>query len=414
MVRIFDGVTEAMVTAILSDDGGEFAYGNLAPGYYIAIASAPGFSSEFGGFTIVSGETVRYSFALEPSPGTVDGTVVNAANNEPLPGTSINLRQFNLFGPVLSAILSDINGSFHLGDLPPSNYVVIASRESFISDQTAVAVSPGQASIVNLLLQPTPVSIEGRVTDSTGSPAQNAPVLIVDENGGIIGEGITDSEGEYNVPGVTEGNQTVIVNNQDQTGSEFIQPDPGTNRLDVTVMSGPGSISGTVIDNVGSQIVPGAILSILESESRNIVQNVISDGRGAYRFSGLIPGDYTVTASAPQFGSVAQAARNTRQLPATAVIIELSAAFGTLTGTVRDSSGNPLFKALVVILSGEGLLVRSTITNRQGRYTLTNLAAGVLNAQFSYPGKQTAVRNPIIYNEQTTVLDVVLFDEEEE
>jgi hypothetical protein len=42
------------------------------------------------------------------------------------------------------------------------------------------------------------------------------------------------------------------------------------------------------------------------------------------------------------------------------------------------------------------------------------LAAGVLNAQFSYPGKQTAVRNPVIYNEQTTVLDVVLFDEEEE
>ena len=51
-------------------------------------------------------------------------------------------------------------------------------------------------------------------------------------------------------------------------------------------------------------------------------------------------------------------------------------ATGTMSGTVRLTSNNPVFGALVVVVNANGQPVASTITDSNGQYTIQGLAAG--------------------------------------
>src|SRR6185437_15821878 len=62
-----------------------------------------------------------------------------------------------------------------------------------------------------------------------------------------------------------------------------------------------GALVGTVTDASGAAI-PGAKLE-LKNTATNLVQSQRSNASGAYTFSGIAPGTYTLTVSAPGFQS---------------------------------------------------------------------------------------------------------------
>ncbi|MGO4108132.1 carboxypeptidase-like regulatory domain-containing protein [Paenibacillus sp. YAF4_2] len=70
--------------------------------------------------------------------------------------------------------------------------------------------------------------------------------------------------------------------------------------------------------------------------------------------------------------------------------------------------------ALAEIVTTDRNLIRQIISNTNGQYAFTNIAAGLPTAEFSFPGKQTAIRMPTIFDGQTTILDIILLDDEEE
>lgn len=416
-IRIYDGVTGILAATILSEISGEFVYGSLTPGSYTAIASNDGYANELGGFTIVSDKTTRYSFALDPLPGRLRGTVMNAATGAPLGSVSIVLRQYNNFGPILETILSDDGGAFDLGEVAASNYILTASLQGFVAEQTSVGVLPGQLSAAAIVLQPSSTSISGTVTDkSSGAPLPNSQVIVVDDNGVIGGTGITDNKGEFSIPSAPGTNQSVVVcNDNKQLNIEFVSVGPGQHpQVNVQLDDHPSSIAGIIIDRSSAQPIPGAIVSALESINNTPLQTAVTDGEGRFTLDGLGPASYTLTASAPLYGSNARSISIIASRSNAEGSLGLNVDFGTLRGTIRDASGQPLFKALAEILTPERLLIREIISNAQGQYMLTNLSADVLHAQFSFPGKQTALRMPIIVNRGTTVLDIVLLDEDEE
>lgn len=416
-IRIHDSATGILAASILSGISGDYVYSNLTPSSYTATASKDGYATELGGFTIVSDATTRFSFALDPLPGRLRGTVKNAATGAPLGSVSIVLRQYNNFGPILETILSDDGGAFDLGEVAAANYILSASLQGYVAEQTSVGVAAGQQALVILTLQPASTSVSGTITDKTGStPVPDSQVVIVDDNGVIGGTGVSDSKGGYTIPSAPGTNQTVVVTNENkQANTEFIPVSAGQHpQTNIKLDDNPSAITGIIIDNLTKQPVPGAIVSALESTSNIPLQTDVSDGEGRFTLRGLAPAIYTLTASAPLYGSNARSV-GIIAAPSTAEgSLGLHVEFGTLRGTIRDGSGQPLFKALAEIWTPERLLIREIISNAQGQYILTNLSAGIAQAQFSFPGKQTAVGAPSITNGGTTILDITLLDDDEE
>ncbi|TCM97580.1 carboxypeptidase family protein [Paenibacillus sp. BK033] len=417
-IRITDATTGAVVGTVLSDNGGQYSFPALAPGSYNAIVTASGYAAEFGGFTIASGETTRFSFALQPLPGRLIGSVSNKATGAPLPGVTVQLLQYNNFGPALSTLLTDTNGLFDLGEVAPTNYALTASLQGFITQQSSTLVNRGETTVVAFALLQIKTSVGGTVTTGPGrQPLPNTSVTIIDNNGVIGGNGITDSNGEYVVPSIPAGEQTIIVSQPSAGTSTTVIPEQlgQTQTANVTIPAIGQSfpITGTVTSNVDASPIPGSVIHVLDSSTKVSLQTAITDLNGAYITDPVAPGTYTVTGSAPSYGSAAHSL-TTNAAAAARADLTLSAAFGTLRGTIRDTSGNPLDMALAEIVTTNRELIRQIISNNSGQYAFTNIAAGTPTAEFSFPGKQTAVRLPTIFDGQTTILDIVLIDEEEE
>ncbi|MCM3630196.1 carboxypeptidase regulatory-like domain-containing protein [Paenibacillus glycanilyticus] len=417
-IRIMDASSGATIGTVLSDNGGQYTFPSLAPGSYKAIVTVGGYASEFGGFAIVAGETTRFSFALQPLPGRLIGSVSNKATGAPLSGVTIQLLQYNNFGPALSTLLTDNNGLFDLGEVAATNYALTASLQGFITQQSSTLVNRGETTIVTFALIQIKTGVGGTVTSGPGrQPLPNTSVTIVDSNGVVGGNGITDGNGEYLVPSIPAGEQTIVVSKAAAGTNTTVIPESlgQTQNANVTVTAAAQSfpITGTVTSSFNAAPIPGSVVHVLDASTKVSLLTAVTDLNGAYTTDPVAPGTYTVTGSAPSYGSAARSIA-TNAAFASRADLTLSAAFGTLRGTIRDTSGNPLDMALAEIVTTNRELIRQIISNSSGQYAFTNIAAGVPTAEFSFPGKQTAIRMPTITDGQTTILDVVLLDDEEE
>ncbi|MUT65619.1 carboxypeptidase regulatory-like domain-containing protein [Paenibacillus sp. NEAU-GSW1] len=414
LIRIFDAASSAIVGTVLSGVGGAYRFDGLAPGSYIATVDVAGYAPEFGGFDITASVTTRFSYALTRLPGMLSGKITRALDNSNITGCRVQLHQFNSFGPVITSQLSDSNGDYDFGDVAPTNYIVAASIEGFVSNQTSALVLSGESTRANIMLLQNQTVIEGPVTDgSSGAPVTNAPVVVVDDVGVIGGSGVTNPQGQYSVPSTPGGEQTVIVSKPGKrtTTADVLQLPGQQQVVPIIVQNQTGATAGVVTDRFNGTPVPGAIVSVLQPTTGIILSTVITNGVGKYVLGGLIPGQtYTITATSPSYGSASIAAVGNTQGNTIALPVE----FGTLQGTITDTSGRPLRKALAEITTAKRIVIRQTVSNAAGFYAFTNVSAGTVYARFSFPGKQTVILQPIIFNSQTTILNVMLEDEDDE
>jgi hypothetical protein len=82
----------------------------------------------------------------------------------------------------------------------------------------------------------------------------------------------------------------------------------------------------------------------------------------------------------------------------------LEAQTGILTGTVVNTSGQPVANAFVTIRASN----RSGITNARGQYSFQNVPAGEQEVQVSSLGYRTTVQTVMIQAGQTATLDFTL------
>ena len=84
-------------------------------------------------------------------------------------------------------------------------------------------------------------------------------------------------------------------------------------------------------------------------------------------------------------------------------------AYGTITGTVKDSSGAVIAGAQVTVSSTGTNLVNTASTSNEGNYTVVNLLPGVYRVSAQFPGFKRAVTPPLILLvNQTLRADVAL------
>ncbi|MED4051937.1 carboxypeptidase regulatory-like domain-containing protein [Priestia megaterium] len=376
-VQVFD-FTRALVATLVTDQNGQYLLENITPGTYRVIVSNQGFGTLAQEAVVIVNQEIILNFSLTPNPGTILGTVLNQQNGQPLGGVGVVVRQFSPAGPVVANSATDGNGVFTIPNLAPGTYTVIATLPNFGTSAASVEVITNSSSTVKLALTPNPGAVQGVATNAaSGAPLPNTFVRVINNNGVIVAVMQTDSNGQYRVQNLEPGTYTMIVINssfQRQTIG-FMVAAGQTNIINVPLELNPGSINGTITNAQTGLPLAGATVQLFLSQSLIPVANTVADENGVYRFNGLEPGDYIVTANSTSFARGVLGATVLPNVQTTANI-SLQPNPTSVSGTVTDQNGNPLSNATIRVLDENETVLGTGVSGLDGAYAVGGLPPG--------------------------------------
>jgi hypothetical protein len=277
--------------------------------------------------------------------------------------------------------------------------------------------------------------VTGLVTDTSGNPLSDARVRLVPQNAGRAYSATTDSNGDYVVDNVLDGNYTVKVRDQGYIPNASL---PET--LDLTLVGADnpaptvqltpiasGTVSGQVTDSNGnpladasvrlvlSNYVPPAMVAELQASSMAAFAagalqtgfidtdgygvTATTDANGDYIINDVLVGSYYIRARDSGYTANTSTSFTVAAGTNTAPTVQLFAVtHGTITGQITDDSGNPLSGAGVglVPVTASGPNIQShyaIITNANGDYSIKNVLAGaytVSGGEIGYTANQSA------------------------
>ncbi len=371
VVGVFDG--PILIGTADTDASGDYTIPGLAPGNYIVVAIATNFQISFIGASVSSSSTTTVDFALDPSPGTIVGTITNASNGSPLAGATIEV--FDGF-TLIASTLTDPNGNYEVPDLAPGTYIVIAMETDFQTSFSGATVSANATTIVNFALVPNTGTLSGTVTEATtGNPIVGALVGVF--NGPILVDFVlTDPSGNYTVSDLAPGDYTVVVN-EENFQTAFSPASITTNTTTIVnfaLLASPGTIAGTVTDSFTTDPIPSANVAVFQNLT--LVAFTSTDVSGDYTIPDLAPGSYTVLANAESFRFDFSLGIVVSSSATTTVDFALDPDPGTISGTVLDECTLSPVPGTIVLVIDSGTLVGIGLTDPNGMYTVSSLAPG--------------------------------------
>lgn len=347
----------------------------------------------------------------------VDGaTVYLRPNGGTLPG----LRQ------AFSATTAG-GGFYSISGVEPGSYSVVVFKSGFtrVVSTIAFGVQGDNSATVNLTITRIPPGrIAGTVTDATGAPVQGASVSFISVDGQVtVGPAVTNALGKYSIDNVdvnsyngtaTKGNQ--FIAGAPTQGNPIAVPSNQTAPADFVLQPKPAAVSGTVFNdgNVngardGTPLEPGINgAKVTFTPQSGPAVTTTADANGAYSVNTLLPGTYTVTASATDFQ---------QKTPITVTVIsgdvktqDVPLVFtpaGALQGTVKDlTTGQPVAGVTVTFTPTAGGGAVTAQTDAQGNYGPIPAPPGAFNgvASKNPPFNDAAPDggNPITVNSAAT------------
>lgn len=380
VLTIRDARTGANITQVVTNNLGLYTALGLAPGNYSVIAQAEDFQTQQKGATILSGQTTTTDFVLEPNPASVTGSIINSSTGLPITGVMIEVRIVDLNGNTITTTFTDLDGQYEVNNLTPGSYGVLASAPDFQTNSATVMLLPGETTVANVTLTPDPGAIIGTITDTGGNPLSNVLIRVVDDTGFLVGTVLTDSNGTYVFNGLAPGNYTVtaIADGFQSASTGAIVQSNETTIVDQSLVSNPGSIAGTV-----TPVVDGTLLTLTTSNGVPIGTS-LADSNGNFQFDNLQPGQYIVTATAPNY-QTSTAGATVVSDQTTAVSITIVPNPAEVGGVITDTSGSPVTNATIQVIDVNGTVLQTGGTDQSGQYVIGNLPPGaftlVVNAQ---------------------------------
>ncbi|MEK1833445.1 carboxypeptidase regulatory-like domain-containing protein [Priestia megaterium] len=392
-----------------TDGNGLFTIPNLAPGIYTVIATVPNFGISAASVEVVTNSSSTVQLALSPNPGTVQGVVTDAQTGDTLPNTFI--RVINNNGVIVTVVQNDKNGQYRVQNLEPGTYTLTVINSSFQRGTIGFVVSAGQTNTINISLEPNPGSIGGTIANAqTNLPLASATVqLFLSQSLIPVANTVTDENGQYRFSGLEPGDYVVAANSTNFARSVIgatVFPNVQTT-ANVSLQPNPASVSGRITDQNGSPLSNATVRIIDENET--LLGTGISSLDGIYTVGGLPPGTYGIVVTDTNFSTVTSGLTLSPGDIRTGVNFILVANSGTLTGTVTNlSTGNPISGVTVTIRNILGLVVGTTFTNVDGRYTIQTLAPEEYNVSFFENGFSNLVIGAQIATNITTILNTSL------
>lgn len=228
-----------------------------------------------------------------PSGVGVYGTVRNA-DGVGVSRAAVTL--ISLSGRQLGRSVAHGDGSYGLDAPGAGSYVLIASADGHQPQASTVVV--GEEPLSHDLLLSGTSGLTGQVRSSVdGAPVRGAMVVVTDVRGEVLATGVTGDSGEYRFDELVTGTFTLAVNASGfrPTAIPVEVQGQGVTRLDVDLAAG-ARITGTVMAGSGRRPLPDARVTLVDAAG-NVIASSTTGEDGAYAFTDLDSGDYSVIAS---------------------------------------------------------------------------------------------------------------------
>ncbi|MFE3855486.1 MFS transporter [Streptomyces griseorubiginosus] len=255
---------------------------------------------------------------------------------------------------------------------------------------------------------PTPVpasasasaAVRGLVRDGTGVPVPRTALTLLDASGRQLARATSREDGSYALDTAERGG-LVLVGSAPGYQPQVVTLSVNGSQVshDLVFLPSPGGLAGTVL-GAGGEGLPGALV-VATDQRGDVTASTTSGPDGAYRLGDLLPGDHTLSVSAPGHRPTA--------VPVTVAAestcdIQLTVA-ATLRGTVHTPDGRALDDARVTLLDAAGNVVGTRTTSVDGSYAFTDLAGDQYTVIASgYP----PVATQVTVNGSTEGVDVLL------
>lgn len=295
-VEVVTGPTDASDT---TDSSGAYLLDGLEEGAYTIRASRDGYHEETASTTLSARETATLDITLVPFRGEITGTVEDTLGRG-VSGATVSVTD----GPGDAQATTDSSGAYRLADLSPGEYDLEASCGGYGSDTATVTVRPGETSTADFVIAAIPGGITGSARDTDGYPLAGVTIRVT---GGPTSPAdvLTDSGGDYSVDSLLPGAYTVTGSKRGYlaTSDEVVVAAGDTATLDLALPFDPYAyvtLSGYVHAHEGTAVA-GATVTVRNRLGQT--SSVVTTGAGTYRFSSLLAGLYTVTASKSGIGT---------------------------------------------------------------------------------------------------------------
>jgi protocatechuate 3,4-dioxygenase beta subunit len=300
-----------------SNGDGTFALESLAKGQYFLSVECDGYTMASRAQVEAGGADVEITLQVQ---GSVTGVVVDETSGAPIPDFELFvLQSYKGRSPARGKIhqhVHDAGGRFELKNLDPGVFQLQGRAVAFadsLSDEFQVA--RGQATSGVRIAMNRGGSVAGTVADKSGKAVANAVVSLrtnkMKDNpisslfgnftdGELEPKAKTDEKGSFRIDLVVPGTYQVAVRHGefaglDQNDVEVRKNEVSTVKLEVT--SG-AKIHGHALGFEGDPLA-GATLTATSKAGDYMTTR--ADDQGAFTFTAMPPGDYTVTVQ--QFNS---------------------------------------------------------------------------------------------------------------
>jgi len=280
--------------------------------------------------------------------------------------------------------VSQSNGSYRVEGLTNSmNYQVYATAPEgnvpfYFNHDTTVTIEasasriPGNTSGIDIVVQKGK-SICGTVRDNTGRGVDNVWVFANSETNGSNSE-LTDSNGNYCITGLPEGNDYIVSVQSDSGHLPQSQSgiSAGASSIDFILIEGFW-IKGTVSSAASGQSL-SRINLVLKSDETGDVLFKQTDDNGNYQFTGIAEGKYRLICK-PDSDNVAyvKSVFDIDIIGNKIFNITLDSAL-SIQGTVKDKdTQKPVTNAKISVFSNSADLDASTITDSGGSYLISHI-----------------------------------------
>ncbi|WLQ41869.1 MFS transporter [Streptomyces laculatispora] len=250
---------------------------------------------------------------LQAAPvATLQGTavrgVVRGAEGAPVGGAAVTL--ISLGGRQLGISAAQADGSYGLNAPGAGSYVLIASADGFQPQASTVVVGEEPLAYDILLAGTSGLAGTVRAAES-GSPVEGAMIIVTDVRGDVLATGKSGVTGEFAFGELVPGSVTVAVNAAGfrpmalpvEVGGQ------GVTRVDAALRSG-ALVQGVVRAGSGLRPLPDARVTLIDAAG-NVIANSTTGEDGAYAFTDLDAGEYSVIATGypPVAGALTVAGR---------------------------------------------------------------------------------------------------------
>ncbi|GAA2408028.1 MFS transporter [Streptomyces glaucosporus] len=217
---------------------------------------------------------------------------VRGAESAPVPRAAVTL--ISLTGRQLGRSVARGDGAYALDAPGAGSYVLIASADGF-QPQASTIVVDGEPFTYDILLNGTS-GLSGVVRAAgSGEPVSGAMVVVTDVRGDVLATGQTDELGVFSFAELVPGPVTLAVNAAEHRPAALPVEVGGTGvtRVEVELRAG-AQVQGTVRAAGGP--LNDARVTLVDAAG-NVVATTTTGADGAYAFTDLDSGEYTVIAT---------------------------------------------------------------------------------------------------------------------